>query len=342
MAVGQTCSVKGLPGGQKPDPVNIRESPPLLTRLCGAWLMILWTGVSYGEATGTAFDIALISSDSPRHSTVVRAVQAKLATPCSIAPCPPPANVRQVKDTEADRYLARTRPDLVITVGSAAAREVAELRKPIPTLFGFIPQSTWNDLKDCCITSASTASHVLLDQPATRLLKLARALHPDARTFGILLGPASAKRLPEFETAAADLSLSLETEQVAADEDIGRRLRLLVSRVDVLLALPDRAVYNSSTVYAVLLTTYSARVPVIGFSSALVRAGAAVGLFTSPQNGAEAIVSAVQAYRSTGVFLTDDASIPFSIEINKDVLRSLRLPVVQANELLQLLKESTP
>jgi ABC-type uncharacterized transport system substrate-binding protein len=77
-------------------------------------------------------------------------------------------------------------------------------------------------------------------------------------------------------------------------------------------------------VYGLLLTTYRAQVPVVGFSEGLVKAGALLGLFSTAQQmgkqGAE-IVSRV---------LAGDAGLPapqypryFTVRINNSVARSL-------------------
>jgi ABC-type uncharacterized transport system substrate-binding protein len=303
------------------------------------FLLCLLSGSSAITTAATTLHVALVASDNARHSEVVEALREQLAESCG-QPCLHPVDLKTVDIRNARRYLSGSAPDLVVTVGTLAARQVAELRSDVPTLFSFIPRTVWRDLRDCCVSGSATSGHVLLDQPAERLLDLVREVHPEAQSVGVLLGPAAAARQVELADAAGRLSIDLQTERIAAGEDVGSKLRLLAARVDALLALPDRAVYNRNTVYPILLTTYSAGVPVIGFSSAMVKAGAAAGLFMSPRNAGEAIALAIQAYRFDGTLAVDESLAPYSVAINDDVIRSLRLPTVRASELLQNLKEA--
>jgi len=287
----------------------------------------------------TTLHVALIVGDNGRHAEVVEALREHLADSCG-QPCRHPVQLATVDVANADRYLSDSEPDLVVTIGTVAARQVAELRSAIPTLFSFIPRTVWRELKDCCVVDATTRGRVLLDQPAVRLLQLVREIRPDAQSVGVLLGPATAARQVALADAASNASLELKTEHIEAGEDVGSKLRLLATRVDALLALPDLDVYNRNTVYPILLTTYSARIPVIGFSSPMVKAGATAGLFMSPRDVGEAIALAIQTYRSDRTLVVDDTATPYSIEINADVLRSLRLPPVRASEVQKNLKES--
>jgi ABC-type uncharacterized transport system substrate-binding protein len=319
--------------------VITRRQTGWLTRVYRAALLCLLSGISVASTAESGLDVALITSDNAHQAEVAAALREHLADTCD-RPCPHPVELTTVDPANAADYLSRTTPDLVVTIGSVAARLVAEQRRDIPTLFGFIPSSVWREIRDCCIADSPTRGHVLLDQPARRLLKLVREVHPAAQSVGILLGPATAARQAELDDAANAVSLEIRVENIATSEEVGRKLRLLAARMDVLLALPDPIVYNRNTVYPILLTTYSARVPVIGFSSAMVKAGAAAGLFMSTRDGGEAIALAIQAYRANGSFPADESAQPYSVETNEDVLRSLRLRTPRAAELLQNLKES--
>jgi ABC-type uncharacterized transport system substrate-binding protein len=319
--------------------VNARGHTGWLKRVYRGVLLCLLFGISIATADKRTLDVALISSDNLHHAEVADALREHLEQACGQS-CSDPVELTTVDAADAGRFLATTRPDLVVTIGSVAAREVAQLDVDLPTLFGFIPQAVWRELTDCCVEASPTHGRVLLDQPARRLLKLVQAIHPDAKGVGVLLGPATAWRRPELEEAASAESVELHALQIESGEDIGRKLRLLTARVDALLALPDPAVYNRNTVYPILLTTYSARIPVIGYSSAMVKAGASASLFMSTRDGGEAIAAAIRDFRAHGAFTNDDTTWAYSVEINEDVLRSLRLPAIRASELPKILKES--
>lgn len=58
--------------------------------------------------------------------------------------------------------------------------------------------------------------------------------------------------------------------------------KLLKSKVDVIWTVPDTSVYNSATIKSLLLESLRKKIPVFGFSHALVRAGATFGIGISP------------------------------------------------------------
>ncbi|MCB1772640.1 MAG: hypothetical protein KDI88_03410 [Gammaproteobacteria bacterium] len=307
-------------------------------RALGALLLCLLCGPSTAATTAGAIDILVVADAGDRSGRVIETLQDHLGEACP-DPCPGPAALTVVDSADAARFVETFPPDMVVAIGSTAARQVASLGLDIPTLYSFIPGTVWRELTDCCVADSTDNGSVLLDQPPGRLLRLIREVAPGTRTVGLLAGPATAERLTEFEQAAAMASVELLVERVETGEDVGRTLRRLVNRVDVLLALPDPAVYNRHTVYPILLTTYSARVPVIGFSAAMVKAGAVAGLFMTPRDVGQAIATAIHGFRSRGAFIDGETAQAFSVEINEDVLRSLRLPAVRASELPQMLKE---
>ena len=100
------------------------------------------------------------------------------------------------------------------------------------------------------------------------------------------------------------------------------------------MLLPDPVAINADTVYGLLLTTYRAGVPVVGFSEGLLNAGALISLFsTAQQQGRQ---GADIAHR----VLAHEAGLPaaqypryFSVRVNASVSRSLGLHLPTEEEL---------
>lgn len=106
-------------------------------------------------------------------------------------------------------------------------------------------------------------------------------------------------------------------------------------RSDVLLAVPDSEVYNSNNIRNILLTSYRHGIPLVGFSQALVNAGALVAVFSTPEQ------LAAQASATTISFAQQkrlpDAQSPalYSIAVNQEVARTLG-GTIKSAELLHL------
>ena len=74
------------------------------------------------------------------------------------------------------------------------------------------------------------------------------------------------------------MGLELIAKQVNTEKEVPQALRALLSQVEALWLVPDSTVLTEDSLKFVLGTALDLNVPVIGFSSELVRSGALVGL----------------------------------------------------------------
>jgi ABC-type uncharacterized transport system substrate-binding protein len=215
---------------------------------------------------------------------------------------------------------------LVVTLGTRAA-EVA-LRAPArrPVLAALLPRSAWE--RALAGASPGPASALWLDQPLDRQLRLLRLVAPNARQLGALLGPATLDQRAELERAAAAVGFELRLRAVGADEDPARALGALMDEVDAVLALPEPAVWNRVTVQPLLLATFRAGRPLLGFSPTYVRAGAVAAVHSTPGQVAQEV-----AERIAGLDLGSEpvALRPgryaqrYEVALNPEVARALGL-----------------
>ncbi len=238
--------------------------------------------------------------------------------------------------------IAASDADLLLAIGSAAASTLAQLDSERPKLFGFIPQVAWHELVQRHALPAAQSGAIYIDQPFSRQFELIRHILPKAERVGVLLGSVSAGQQQALLLAARQSGLGLQLQQVDDHGDVGSKLRLLVEHSDALLALPDPTVYNRTTIYPILLTTYSARLPVFGFSAAMVDAGAAAAVYMSAENAGRELASAIVTYGSTGKLPAPRFGEHYSLSINHDVTRSLRLAPLSESQLLQQMKGMPP
>jgi ABC-type uncharacterized transport system substrate-binding protein len=171
---------------------------------------------------------------------------------------------------------------------------------------------------------------VYIDQPASRSLGLVEAAFPAARRVGLVVSPENAvvARLLAQEAARRNLKLNVETIDSAVD--VAPALRRVLADSDVLLLAPDAIAINAGNAQNVLLTTYRFRVPVIGFSQGLAKAGAVASVYSSPaQIGRQGAVLATR-FGETGELPPPQHASEFSIAFNTQVARSLG--VVLPNE----------
>ncbi|MBI5899367.1 MAG: hypothetical protein HZB40_09105 [Rhodocyclales bacterium] len=239
----------------------------------------------------------------------------------------------------------RSEPQWVVAVGGSAQRAMqehfAEDPTPPPLLVMLVPRLAFERLADPGRVRAGQVSAVYLDQPPARQLMLAQLAFPGLRSLGILLGAESRGQAASFEKAAREQGIRLNIQVVAGDGLFGA-LQSLLPEVDVLLATPDPAVFNSQTVANILAAAYRRRIPMIGFSPAYTRAGALLSLYSTPtQVGTRAGEMLRQAL--PGLALPPPQwPREFVVGVNQDVSRSLELNLVEAQLAQQLRQKERP
>ena len=240
---------------------------------------------------------------------------------------------------------AAPEPQWVVAVGTAAQRGMQELfardATPPPLLSILVPRLAFERLAAPARLRAGSLSAVFLDQPAARQLQLIRLALPAARKVGMLVGAESKGHLPALEKAAKERGFEPVTSPVAQD-GLFAALQAVLPEVEVLLALPDPAVFNSQTAANILTAAYRRQVPLVGFSPAYVKAGALLALYSTPaQVGARGGEVLRQALSGRGL-PPPQWPREFTVSVNQDVARSLGFALDELQLGEQLRQEDRP
>jgi len=217
-------------------------------------------------------------------------------------------------------------PKLWVGLGTEGLTQILAKGPRAPVLAAMVPRSGYERvLRDSAKKRAVSVSAIYLDQPFSRQLDLLRIALPDARRVGVLWGPESAQQQPALVAAMRARSMELTSGASVGGESVFSGLRGALDNVDVFLAVADPQVFNGSTLPNILLATYRARIPVLAFSPAYVKAGALLSLHTtSVQVGSQA--GAVARLVMQGAALPPSQyPMDFSVSVNDYVARSLGL-----------------
>jgi hypothetical protein len=225
---------------------------------------------------------------------------------------------------------------LVVAVGVRAAEAIAGVSRRPPVLAVLVPR-TWYLQTGRLRLGADqhVVSAIYLDQPFDRQVRLIREALPEVRRVGIVISAEQSWLAAELGNALRAQQLALVEQTMAADARLIRPLEAVLGDADVLLAVPDAQVFNRNTAQSLFLTSYRYRVPVVGYSASLTRAGALVSLHSSPaQIGRQAAEWVRQA------LLAPTSRVPgptypayYSVSINPQVARSLGIALPSASEL---------
>ncbi len=220
--------------------------------------------------------------------------------------------------------LSRDSGDLLVPIGIRASRYVAEHHAGrAPVLALMTPRASAERLPWPTRAGPRWVAHVHIDQPPERSLDLLRAVFPEAKRIGLIVSAENAGVLRALSAEAGRRKLRLVSETIDAADKLAPALRRVLGDSDVLLLVPDSLAINAGNAQNVLLTTYRFRVPVIGFSQGLAKAGAVAAVYSSPaQIGRHGALLARQ-WMETGETPATQHAGDFSIAFNRHVARSL-------------------
>ena len=236
-------------------------------------------------------------------------------------------------------------PKLFIAVGAGASSLLAARETRVPQIATLLPAASFEQIMQATGRRPSSVfSAVYLSQPLVRQFDLIRLALPEARRVGVLLGADSQGQASALQAAALSRGLELASAQVGPGETAYGALQKVLEDADLLLAVPSPQVYNSSSIQNILLSSYRARVPFIGFSASYVQAGAVFAVYSTPAMiSRQTAVMARNLLMGRGLPIAPQHPQEFSVSVNEQVARSLGLKLdaaALAERLRQL--ERTP
>lgn len=236
-------------------------------------LLVVWALFATLARADTPPTVAVMLSETGRpHLEVLEALRSELGRVAG-------ANVILVNDREPTPKGAA----LIVAVGVRATESLVRSGASVPILATLVPRASFDAaLSPIPERERHRFSAVFLDVSPQRQLKLLQLAFPERRRIALLLGKTSESQIGQFNVAAHNLGMSIQTAPVPTEADIYPALQRLLPEADHLLALPDPGVYNGRTIQDILLTAYRFRVPVTGFSPAYVKAGAILALYSTP------------------------------------------------------------
>lgn len=227
---------------------------------------------------------------------------------------------------------------LIVPVGLKAMQVVADRHAGNASVLALlVPRAAFSSLDwPRGLQQQRKLSAVYLDQPVPRLLALVEAALPAAKRVGVVLSQENQGLVTELRAQAARRELTLNLEMIRSGDDVPAALRQILPGSDVLLLLPDTVVVNAASVQNVLLTTYRYRIPVVGFSQGLVRAGAAVAVYTNlAQMGRMGGALARQWNPASGALPPPQYPEAYALASNTQVTRSLLIGLAEESEMLR-------
>lgn len=231
-------------------------------------------------------------------------------------------------------------PGGIVTLGLVALRAVLERIDNqagwahVPVVAALIPKE---GLQATLRHAPPNLTAAYLDQPFERYVELIKLAWPSFNRLGLLVGPEQSQSSPAMFKAAQERGFKLSLGRVSRPESLFGTLRTVLSESDVLLVLPDAALADAADLQTILITAYRQRTPVVAYSPALVKAGAALGLYASPAQAGRQVATLLRATLS-GSRVSPRLAEGITVSINEQVCRSLGWSLPDGNTLAEALK----
>lgn len=228
---------------------------------------------------------------------------------------------------------------LTISLGTKATKWVEQRLLAGNKIYAMLPDHAQ---RDPLVDENKPVARIYIDQPYERYFDLIRAAIPRSGRIGLLLHENHLDQIGHITNIASQQGMSLKTSIVSDDRDVGEALSYVLNDIDVLLALPDSRIHNSQTISHILTTAYRNSIPVVGFSSAYVRAGAVAAVYTSPDDIAHQVTDSLFEFLANGRIENHSQQASyFSISYNFEVARSLGLPLIPPSTIKQTILQGT-
>ena len=225
---------------------------------------------------------------------------------------------------------------LIVTVGLKAGEWVAP-RTDKPLLLAMLPSYKYAELQ-AQHHSGNPLSAIFVDQPWSRQVSLVRAALPGYSKVGLLHSPSSNLDIAQLRKLLEQDGTSLIVKTSDPAGSLYASLNSVLSQSDVLLAVPDGAIYNSDNIRNILLSSFRQRVPLIGLSRAYVNAGALCAVYSTPQDLATQAGAAIAGFARNQRLPKAQFPHFYNVAINREVALMLGIRIHSAAWLKQQLE----
>jgi putative tryptophan/tyrosine transport system substrate-binding protein len=216
-------------------------------------------------------------------------------------------------------------PTVVVVLGSESLRATLRVREEAPIVAVLVPRDSFERAREEARLAGQRrpVSGVYLDQPWARQIALIRIIAPERRRIGVLSTPGFAPQIAALARTATEQRVTVVHELVESPQALHVNLMRIIGAADVVLAIPDTQIFSASTIQHILLTTFRARQPLIGFSPAYVQAGALAAVYSTPTQMAREAAVMVRQLHAGQTPPGGQYPRAFTVSVNRSVARSL-------------------
>lgn len=227
----------------------------------------------------------------------------------------------------------------IVTVGNDAARQLSAKSFPVPVLHALVTESISHELY-LKANGPTARSFLLIDQPISRLVLLANTSLAERHKLGVIFGPYSKRYRSEVHRQASNAEMLLTEKEISEPGQLGDVMTALSSSTDVVLILPDPMVVNEGTAKTLILGAYMGNLPLVGYSQALVKAGALMSVHSTPEQLGTQAGELIKSNYCSDTTQKESLIYPryYQVSVNYQVANALQIDLPSESELKKRLE----
>lgn len=174
-----------------------------------------------------------------------------------------------------------SKPDLVLTVGTQAAKSAITYFKTIPLIFTMVLDSVQSGITPDYKASKANYTGLILSIPLETQFKKLTELVPKIEKIGILYTTATKDkidRIKEINNLALASGFKIVAKPINSVSALPVALNKVLHKADALWAEVEPTIYNPATTQKIIMATLKYKKPFMAFSSHYVQAGALLAL----------------------------------------------------------------
>jgi putative tryptophan/tyrosine transport system substrate-binding protein len=279
------------------------------------WLLcLLWGCVLFSPAGYAAPLVVVMDHDNPIHKSFVDELASAYPQ-------------RPLQRISREAPLPDDLSPPLITIGVAAAER--HRHTPLPTLYLLLPEASVVALRPP--QEDQQRRYLVINQPMWRSINLIRHILPKRHRIGtIAVDESSLAPLLRQSPPLSQHRIDIDSKAALFDQ-----LKPHLTAIDLLLLQAGPAITPNSA-KALILATYQQRLPLIGYSQALVKAGALAAVHTELAPLARQAAAMIDVWPKSEINWPDH----FSLSINYQVARHLGLELPAISVIEQQLHKS--
>ncbi|GAB4314245.1 MAG: ABC transporter substrate-binding protein [Candidatus Zixiibacteriota bacterium] len=291
-------------------------------------LVVMASGIGQAEPASTRVHIGIVKTlDLPQYNN---AYQGFINTLRSTGYEPTSTEVILSGDEAAINNsiakLRESKPDVILALGTKAANEVSRREKSIPIIYSMVLDQpgavSGAGGRQTNVTGSS------LNIPLDVQFKYIQAVFPTASRVGIISNPErSGHVVDSAQRAASGRGLNLTIRSVSSEAGIPDAVRSLVDSIDVFFMIADATVFTPQSSRYVIFEFIKAGIPIMGLSSAYVKAGAVMALdcdYTDIGRQSGELAVRILAGQSPQT-VSETTPRVYTLAVNENVLEHLKI-----------------